>query len=511
MTTGSIDEGSRGGAQDAVDADRMLLAAIEAAPLGIGVLDARLRLLRANLALERALDADLLRPHAVEALRRAVSVRVSELAQRDEDGRWRVRMFPLGADGSGGGVGVVVDDAGLLEAERRALAGVLDERVLAQETIDALASELAILDARGRILMVNRAWREFGAGNDPGGRDFVGDSYLAACASAAPGSEGADDARRFADGLRDLIEGRSERVELEYPCHAPGEQRWFLARAARFLSDGELRVVVTHENITARRRSEDRNRHIARTLQAGLLPATLPEPAGLELAARYRAQGEGLEVGGDFYDVFPDGDGWLMVIGDVCGKGPEAAAVTAEARWTIRALAGAAAGPGPLLEEVNRALVGRRRDFTFLSAAVVRVSAVPGGARVVCARAGHPHPLVLRGDGAVEEVRAPGGLLGVFDGLRFAERALELADGDALVLYTDGVSEARRGGDELGDDGIRERLRAVAGTGAADIARHLEQAAVRFSGGAPRDDLAIVVVRAAVEGSAQDADAGERR
>jgi PAS domain-containing protein len=508
MTTGSIDEDSRAGAEEgASDADRMLLAAIEAAPLGIGVLDGRLRLLRANLALERALDADLLRPHAVDALRRAVSVRVSDVAERDEGGRWRVRMFPLPGDGASEGVGVVVDDAGLLEAERQALAGVLDERVLAQETIDALATELAILDDRGRILMVNRAWREFGSDNDPGGRDFVGASYLAACASAAPGSEGAQDARRFAEALRDLIAGRRERVELEYPCHSPDEQRWFLARAARFISDGELRIVVTHENITARRRSEERHRHIAHTLQAGLLPATLPEPAGLELAARCRAQGEGLEVGGDFYDVFPDGDGWLMVIGDVCGKGPEAAAVTAEARWTIRSIAEATRGPGALLGQVNRALVGRRRDFTFLSAVVARVAAVPGGARVVCARAGHPYPLVLRRDGVVEEVGAPGGLLGVFDSLGFAERAVDLAVGDSLVLYTDGVSEARRGGDELGEEGIRDRLRALAGAGAAGIARGLEEAAVRFSGGSPRDDLAIVVVRAAVEEAGAGADA----
>jgi serine phosphatase RsbU (regulator of sigma subunit) len=484
-----------------LDVDRMLIAAIEAAPLGIGVLDRDLRLLRANLALGSALDADLLRPHAVEALARAVSLRMSDGAEPDAEGPWQVRLFPLGAGDDG--VGVLVDNVGeVLEAERRALSGVTDARILAQETVDALTTGLAILDEDGRIIMVNRAWRDFGAGNDPAQRDFVGESYLAACAAAAPGSEGAEDARAFADGLRDLIAGGRTRLELEYPCHSPTEQRWFMARAARFESAGAMRIVVTHENVTARRRSEDRHRHIAATLQRSLLPQVLPEPRGLELAARYRAQGEGLEVGGDFYDVFADGDDWLLVIGDVCGKGPEAAAVTAEARWTIRALAEASPGPARLLEAVNRALVGRRRDFTFLSAIVARVSVGAGATRVTFARAGHPHPLVLRAGGAVEQIATGGGLLGLFEDARFGEGALELGPGDALVLHTDGVTEARRDGVELGADGTREALAAMAGATAADLARGLEDEVMRFSAGRPRDDVAIVVVRVAPRPSA---------
>lgn len=482
-----------------VDVDRMLLAAIEAAPLGIGVLDGELRLLRANLALARALDADLLRPHAVEALARAVSLRMSDRSEVDADGPWQIRLFPLGEGGgaAGDGVGVVVDNvAEVLEAERAALSGVLAQRVLAQETIDALATELAILDQDGRIMMVNRAWRDFGAENDPSGRDFVGESYLAACATAAPDAEDADDATAFGEGLRELMAGTRTHLEFEYPCHSPTEQRWFMARAARFESEGSARIVVTHENITARRRSEDRHRHIARTLQRSLLPQVLPAPSGLELAARHRAQGEGLEVGGDFYDVFPDDDGWLLVIGDVCGKGPEAAAVTAEARWTIRALAESAGGPAELLGAVNRALVRRRRDFTFLSAVVVSVTADPAGARIVCARAGHPHPLILRGGGTVETVETSGSLLGLFPDAAFDERELRLAPGDALVLHTDGVSEARRGGEELGAAGLRDALQRAAGEDAAGIARTLEEQALEFSGGRLRDDVAIVVVRA---------------
>ncbi|WP_217914851.1 PP2C family protein-serine/threonine phosphatase [Miltoncostaea marina] len=376
-------------------------------------------------------------------------------------------------------------------------AGGDDDRLLAQQTIDALASELAILDDAGRIIMVNRAWRRFGARNDAAGRDFLGQSYLSACAAADPASEGGVEARGFAVALREMLEGRRERYVIEYPCHSPDAERWFIARAARFTGAGGVRVVVTHEDITARHRSEERHRSIAQTLQASLMPAELPSIAGLELAARYRPEGEGVSVGGDFYDVFADGDDWVVVIGDVCGKGPAAAAVTAEARWTIRALAPRCEGPAALFEAVNEALVGRRRDARFITAALARVTPHGDGARVVCSRAGHPHPLVVRRAGAVEPVGASGGLLGVMHSPRFTDAHFDLEPGDALVLHTDGVSEARRRRAELGPEGVARALAEVAGAPADEIARRLEAAALRFSGGRLRDDVAVVVVRAA--------------
>lgn len=128
---------------------------------------------------------------------------------------------------------------------------------------------------------------------------------------------------------------------------------------------------------------------------------------------------------------------------------------------------------------------------------MVGVTRLPAGARVVCARAGHPHPLVLRVDGAVESVAAPGSLLGLFPDAVFDERVLDLAAGDALVLHTDGVSEARRGGEELGAAGVHSALERAAGEDAAGIARMLEEEAIAFSDGHLRDDVAIVVVRAA--------------
>ncbi len=483
-----------------LDVERMLLGVTDLAPpLGTGPVQAELRLLRANLALERARRSDLVRPDLIEALELAIAARRAAAGLPDHG----AEMIASAADEA---QAVVEDAQAVVDGERDALDRLVTERILARESIDALTTELAVLDDAGRIMMVNRAWRAFALANDPGRRDFVGESYLAACVTHGDADlgEGPDS---FAVGLRDLIDGARDHVEYEYPCHSPTEQRWFLARGARFESGGATRVVVTHENITARRRSEDRHRRIAQTLQESLMPPALPAAAGLELAARYRAQGEGHDVGGDFYDVFPEGDGWLLVIGDVCGKGPEAAAVTAEARWTIRALSDPSTSPAGLLRIVNRSLVGRpRSDLTFLTAAVARVTADGTGARVSCARAGHPVPLVVRASGAVEQVDGRGGLLGVFEEVRFDDAEVHLGSGDALVLFTDGVTEARRDGEELGPAGVRAALSGAAGLTAQDLVRRLEDAAVAFSDGPLRDDLAIVVVRASLQDPAVPAD-----
>ncbi len=386
---------------------------------------------------------------------------------------------------------------GLVAAERASLERLVAERELAQETIDALSNELAILDEAGRIITVNRAWREFSAANDGIG-DFVGDDYIAACSTPAGCEGGDDDPTPFVRGLADLLAGRTDLVEFEYPCHSPTEKRWFLARAVRFEAGDAVRIVVTHENVTARHISEERHRHIAETLQASLLPRALPAPPGLELAARYRAQGEGIEVGGDFYDVFQEGDDWLLVIGDVCGKGPEAAAVTAEARWTARALADATPSPAGLLAAVNGVLLRRSRDHMFLSAAIARASVVPGGVALRVSRAGHPFPIVVRAGGAAETVGGDGTLLGLFPTARFEEVEVVLAPGDAMVLYTDGASEARTdGGPELGLDGVVAALSGARGLDASAVAHRLEEAALAHGGGRRRDDLAILVVRAA--------------
>jgi PAS domain S-box-containing protein len=234
--------------------------------------------------------------------------------------------------------------------------------------------------------------------------------------------------------------------------------------------------------------------HIARTLQQSLLPRELPQIPGVELAGRYLAAGDGNEVGGDFYDCFATGSGdWALVIGDVCGKGAEAAALTALARYTLRAAAHRTRRPRAVLTELNEALLRDRLDYRFCT--VLYASLTPREDRVtVCvAAAGHPLPLVLRAGGEVETAGAPGSLLGIVEVPELTEEQIELAPGDALILYTDGVTEADR---SAGPERLAAFLGRCAGAGAAAIAEAVERDALAAHGGPARDDVAVVVVRA---------------
>ena len=234
--------------------------------------------------------------------------------------------------------------------------------------------------------------------------------------------------------------------------------------------------------------------HVARTLQRSLLPAELPHIPGVEVAARYLAAGDGNEVGGDFYDCFATGAGdWALVIGDVCGKGAEAAALTALARYTVRAAALHTRRPSEVLGELNRALLRDRLDYRFCT--VLYAALTPHADRVsVCmAAGGHPLPLVLRAGGEVETVGSPGTLLGIVDTPQLADESVELAPGDALVLYTDGVTEADR---SSGPGRLAAFLAGCAGADASAIAEAVEREALETQGGRPRDDVAVVAVRA---------------
>jgi PAS domain S-box-containing protein len=238
--------------------------------------------------------------------------------------------------------------------------------------------------------------------------------------------------------------------------------------------------------------------YIARTLQQSLLPAELPDIPGIEAAARFRPTGEGNEVGGDFYDLFESGGrGWTVVMGDVCGKGPDAAAVTALARYTLRAAAMNQRLPSRSLSLLNDALLRQRDDRRFCTVAYAYLETSPDGVRVGFASGGHPLPLLVRTDGSVEPVGAPGTLLGVLPDPAFEDRSLSLGRGDALVFYTDGVIEGRGAQQPLDEQGLAELLRACAGAGADAIAAHVEDAAVSASGGRPRDDIAVLVLRVA--------------
>ena len=238
--------------------------------------------------------------------------------------------------------------------------------------------------------------------------------------------------------------------------------------------------------------------YIASTLQQSLLPAELPDIPGLETAARFRPTGGGTDVGGDFYDLFATGGrGWTVVMGDVCGKGPDAAAITALARYTLRAAAMRERLPSRSLSLLNEALLRQRDDRRFCTVAYAYLEMVDEGARVGLASGGHPLPLLVRPDATVEPIGQPGTLLGIVPDPRLEDCAVSLSPGDALVFYTDGVIESRGADGSLDEESLAELLSGCAGRGADAIAATVEEAALQSHAGARRDDIAVLVLRVA--------------
>jgi serine phosphatase RsbU (regulator of sigma subunit) len=239
---------------------------------------------------------------------------------------------------------------------------------------------------------------------------------------------------------------------------------------------------------------------IARVLQRSLLPPHLPEIPGVEVGAEYLPVGEANEVGGDFYDLINTVEnGWICAIGDVRGKGVEAASVTALARYTIRAVTLKDDKPSEILAALNEAMLRQLSEDRFCTAACIRLEPEDGspGVGIDVSRAGHPAPLLVSSDGKVEEVGPPGRALGVFDDAELGDGSLRFMPGEALVLYTDGVTEARSpDGDFFGDERLRCLLTSCSTLDAAGIAARIKNVVLDFQEGYPRDDLAVLVLRA---------------
>jgi PAS domain S-box-containing protein len=238
----------------------------------------------------------------------------------------------------------------------------------------------------------------------------------------------------------------------------------------------------------------DERSHIAHTLQRSLLPPVLPHIPGVELAARFRAAGEGYQVGGDFYDVFNTGNAWGLVIGDVCGKGPDAAALTGLARHTLRAAAMQESAPRKILGLLNEAIMREPVDSQFCTAVYACLELESVGARMIVSVGGHPQPLLLSEDGRVDPVGSPGTLLGAIPDTRLSDQGLDLNPGAAVVFYTDGVIEAGKPRGAFGLEGLRSLLASCAGLAAHDIAERIDQAVMGLDS-SPSDDVAILVVR----------------
>ncbi|WP_184574849.1 SpoIIE family protein phosphatase [Streptomyces zagrosensis] len=236
---------------------------------------------------------------------------------------------------------------------------------------------------------------------------------------------------------------------------------------------------------------------ISQSLQRSLLPPELPEVPGVEVEVIYRAAGEGNEVGGDFYDLFPIRDGaYGFAIGDVCGTGPEAAAVTGLARHALRLLAREGFSGPAVLERLNAAILDEGARSRFLTLLYGELWPQPDGSavlKVVCA--GHPLPLRLRQDGTVEAAAEPQPLLGVMDDLELYEQTVTLAPGDVLLCVTDGVTERREGTRMLGDDGLIDVLTTCTGLTAGAVASRVLRAVERFAAEPASDDMAILAMR----------------
>jgi PAS domain S-box-containing protein len=524
----------------------------EAAPVGLGVFDDQLRWVRANEALVAFTGrspADVVgrRPSEVlgpvgaraeAALRRVLESGVAEngvaeTGAGDGERHWRFALFPVG-----GGVGIAaIDITDRVEAERElaeahrrdalmARAGhLLSTALSVQETADLIAQlvvpeladwcfvELVREDAidrvawahrdPGKVALVADVDRRYPLDPDsPVGSPKVIRTGEAELLPEVPDEmlvQAAED-----DEHLQLLRGVGFRSSLIVPLVARGRILGDIAMAtdaasgrtlgpevlplARALAD-RCAVALDNAAVYARRDL------VAVTLQEELLPPRLPPIPGIDAAARYSAAGEGNQVGGDFYDVFASRGGWVVIIGDVVGKGPAAAAVTGLARHTLRTAAAYEASPSRLLQVLNDALLAEHPGRRLATVACVRLEPAGEGLDVTVAVGGHPLPLVVGRDGTVRETGRFGHLLGFEEGIDVADTTDRLNPGELLVLYTDGVIEGRASSGAFGEAHLRALLADAGGQAPSRVLRRIESAVLAASGGRPGDDLAMIALR----------------
>jgi len=317
----------------------------------------------------------------------------------------------------------------------------------------------------------------------------------------------AEDTGVLGDGLdgEPLLVKMDATSVLSVPL-ADGENRYGVLTLVRRAADGHFKVAdlaLTEElgeqmalairvDRTFRRRSDT-----ADALHASLLPRRMPEIPGLKIAATYIAAAEDPEVGGDFYDVYQTPDGWGMAVGDVCGKGEEAAAVTAAARHAIRVLARRCADPAGVLAGANEIVLAEEfaLDGGFVTANIAHLSWLDGKLRMVIGSAGHPAAILLRADGRVRTMNGGGLPLGLFEDASPATQELIMDAGDILFLYTDGVAQARGPNNTYFGDRLADELAGLAGSTAADLVASMRQAMLDFSAGNLIDDVTMLAVR----------------
>ncbi|HYZ82653.1 MAG TPA: SpoIIE family protein phosphatase, partial [Solirubrobacteraceae bacterium] len=386
---------------------------------------------------------------------RTIVLRISAGPVRDEEGEVV------------GGVLVFQDVSARVRSERllgaqRDILALIANGVSLHRTLDAIVrcvedlseyparSSIMLLSADGRHLehgaspSLPAAYREAAHGleigpNTPGSAALTGESVLITDPQTEPGWE----------PYRDLARELRMCVVWSTPLRADDGQLvgtlGVFYEEALEPSDEDRRVVdllarTAGVAIGRARDAEGRARRLEE-LQSSLLPRALPDVPGLTAAVSFHPAERGSDVGGDFYDLFPlPGEAWGIVIGDVCGHGAEAAAVTALTRHTTRSVARLVPRPADVLSMVNDELRTSDHD-RFCTGLYGRLDPVASGMRLTLACGGHPPPLVRRGSGVIEALRAHGPLLGVFPAAEFPEVSVDLQPGDTLLVYTDGLIE----------------------------------------------------------------------
>lgn len=367
----------------------------------------------------------------------------------EEEQRFHQALLHSQAEASLDGIMVASDDGRVLFYNQRYL-----ELTGIPEAVLQTGSARAVLDASLELLA------------DP-------DAFLARLGSLLAKRTGS---------MQQELEFRDGRILDSHTAHLIGLGGEYYGRAW-FIRD-----------VTERRRAEQETRDLANTLQASLLPPNDPVIAGLDVAAAYKQATAGVAVGGDFYDVFATADGWGVVMGDVCGKGPDAAQLTALVRHTARAAAVQSSSPAAVLRTINDAVL-QGDDPRFCTVVYLFVEPGEANATITCAAGGHPLPLVLRADGSVEQAGRPGTLLGAFATVDVEDVTVHLGPGDLVLLFTDGVPEARRGDRFFGNEALHDIIGACKGVDAAGVVARVVDVVLGFQDHTPRDDIAVLALR----------------
>ncbi|NRQ49156.1 PP2C family protein-serine/threonine phosphatase [Aeromicrobium stalagmiti] len=356
------------------------------------------------------------------------------------------------------------------------------------------------LDADGVVIAANR---RFLALVDRSSADVVGSSSFATLVAAA-------DRSRLEALLRQDEQAGGETTGTAVSLVRPDGSlvRVLLSASCRTVGGAVTTRVVVLPSGSEQAPAEEHTASLVKALQRTFVPAMVTDVPGLEVAGAHRPAGDGTEIGGDFYDVFQIRSGeWVVVVGDVSGKGVEAAVLTTYVRHAVRALAVQNDSPAGVLRALNTLLLAHGSE-RFCTVAILRLLKEDDHWLATVSSGGHPLPLLVASEGAVAEVGTPGSLIGMLSTVQLDDGRTTIGPGDRVVLYTDGVTEARRDSEPFGIDRLMSLTSGDALSADETTAAVLDRV-LEFQDGQARDDIAIVTVRVLEPAEAEAGGAGQ--